>query len=48
MLSANTSKTQSRAAARKIEAAIRRGWRPGLGPVCSFGKRRAKQQGGEQ
>lgn len=48
MLSANASKAQARAAARKITRAIARGWKPGRGPVCSFGKRRQTRQGGEQ
>lgn len=34
-------RAQTRAAARKIEAAIRKGWRPGKGPVCSYGSKRA-------
>ena len=42
-------RSQSRSAARKIEIALRRGWRPGAGPVCSYGtKRRARRQEGEQ
>jgi nicotinic acid phosphoribosyltransferase len=45
-MASTTSKAQTRAAARKIEAALRKGWRPGDGPVCSFGTRRAQRQGG--
>jgi hypothetical protein len=48
MTSSTASKAQARAAARKIERALRKGWAPGKGPVCSFGKRRAKRQEGGQ
>jgi hypothetical protein len=42
-------RSQARRASAKVEKAIARGWKPGLGPVASFGtKRRARRQGGEQ
>jgi hypothetical protein len=42
-------RAQRRSAERKITRAIARGWRPGLGPPCSFGqKRRQRRQEGGQ
>jgi hypothetical protein len=42
-------RAQRRSAERKITRAMKRGWRPGLGPPCSFGqKRRARREAGEQ
>jgi hypothetical protein len=41
-----SSKGQARKAAAKITAAIRKGWRPGAGPICSYGSRRARRQEG--
>ena len=42
-------RAQRRSAERKIARAIRRGWRPGLGPVASFGtKRQTRREAGGQ
>ena len=39
---------QARRAVAKAERAVRKGWRPGRGPICSYGtKRRARRQEGE-
>jgi hypothetical protein len=42
-------RAQARRAVAKIERALRRGWAPGKGPVCSFGKRRQtrREAGGQ-